>query len=452
MPKWHGRDKACSIACRNALISKNKQKYTAEQIDQVIALKKAFMTNLHIKEKTGVKLSKIKEIVKQHNLFVGREVSQKNAYSSKLSKDPDAMSKMREQYRKKVRSQTSLDRAIKIIESRGYEYVEGFTSISKPFWVKCKICKKDKETSKINTLIENSCLNCSGTGTSKQEKVIEEWINSLGLPAERFKFPKRKGGRELDIYVPSLKIGIEYCGLYWHNEDSPTPRARMYHKHKMDKADAHGIRLITIFEDEWRDRQSQVKNFVKSALNVHEKKIFARKCQIRTLKSPEAAAFLESNHIQGAGKILVAFGIFFDNDLIGVITGSSHHRKMNENELILNRLAFKDGWLVVGGASRLTSALLKYAKENGYTKLISWSDNRWSQGKVYKQLGFNLEAELGPEYSYVNGSNRESKQSCQKKNLVKRGGVGVTELEMANSLNLHRIWDCGKKRWTMDVS
>jgi hypothetical protein len=64
-------------------------------------------------------------------------------------------------------------------------------------------------------------------------------------------------------------------------------------------------------------------------------------------------------------------------------------------------------------------------------------------------MGFTLEEELPPDYSYTDGHNRFSKQSCQKKHLIKKGAVGNTEKEMAKSIGYGRIWDCGKKRWSL---
>ena len=32
------------------------------------------------------------------------------------------------------------------------------------------------------------------------------------------KSPVRKAGLELDIFYPSLKLGIEYDGYYWHKD------------------------------------------------------------------------------------------------------------------------------------------------------------------------------------------------------------------------------------------
>lgn len=110
---------------------------------------------------------------------------------------------------------------------------------------------------------------------------------------------------------------------------------------------------------------------------------------------------------------------------------------------------------MAGGSSKLLKHLLLYTKEKGFKKLLSWSDNRISEGRVYESLGFTLEGEHGPDYSYVKGQTRISKQSCQKKNLLKKGAKGTmanTEKELALTLGLHRIYDCGKKAWSIDLT
>ena len=65
--------------------------------------------------------------------------------------------------------------------------------------------------------------------------------------------------------------------------------------------------------------------------------------------------------------------------------------------------------------------------------------------------------ELKPDYSYVVGTTgkRQSKQSNKKKCLLKKGAIGTmenTELELSKTLDLHRIFDCGKKRWSINLS
>ena len=101
-----------------------------------------------------------------------------------------------------------------------------------------------------------------------------------------------------------------------------------------------GIRLITVFEDEWLEREKQVKNFLLSVINKNEKTIMGRKTQLKEVPKEDAIHFLEEAHIQGSPLFEVAFGLYHDNELIGITTGNKHHRQGHGNLFVLNRLAF----------------------------------------------------------------------------------------------------------------
>lgn len=457
-PKYNdlrlGRYQTCSKVCSNTSKKQARRynKYTEEQIQYVIKLKKELYTNSEIEDITKVNLNTIKSVIKENKLFLTKEQAQKNCYTKKLEKNPQAMLEMRNIYKNQTTSEESLQDTIKYIEDRGYTYVSGFTQKTKSLTVKCNKCLKTKKISRVYTLIENSCINCLGDfKTSKEENNIKDFIESLGLTTEKYTIPKTHG-REIDILISEKMIGIEYCGLYWHNENSPSPRDRLYHYQKMKQAEANSIRLITIFEDELNNRKSQIESFLTATLNKCKNRYYARKCHVEEIGTKEANKFLDTYHIQGAGKSTVAYGLYCNKELLGVITGSRHHRGTNNHIFVLNRLVFKRDCYVIGGSSKLLKNLINYCKENNYIKLISWSDNRWSEGQVYKKLNFILEEELHPDYSYITKSNiREPKQSNKKQDLLKKGAVGNTESEMAKSLGYKKIWDCGKKRWGMEI-
>ena len=131
-----------------------------------------------------------------------------------------------------------------------------------------------------------------------------------------------------------------------------------------------------------------------------------------------------------------------------------HNRQLDaaKKEIILDRLCFKDEYSVIGGSSKLFKACLKWAAKSGYKKIISFSDNRWSLGKVYEKMGFILEKEYGADYSYVDIKNprkRISKQS--QKNSMTNCPKGLTEYALATQRGLARIYDCGKKRWIREI-
>lgn len=280
----------------------------------------------------------------------------------------------------------------------------------------------------------------------KAQQELADWINSFGF---NFKTDYSiLDGKELDLYDPSLKLAIEYCGLFWHTELSPQPRTRNYHYEKYKKCLKKGIRLITIFEDEWKYRRPQCENILKSILGIQDKTFYARNCDVKEVIDSN---FFEQYHIQGHGRLtIITFGLWENNELIGAMSLGRHHRK--SKDLVLDRLCFANGIRIVGGASKLFSVCKKWAKMHGYDKIITWSDNRWSAGNVYPQMGFALDANLPQDYSYVELSKpykRISKQS-QKKSTVKCP-VGKTEKEFATERGLARIWDCGKKRWLINL-
>lgn len=325
----------------------------------------------------------------------------------------------------------------------GYELVSEYVNSSTKIQMKCQI-HGVFEILPSDLLGGHKCQKCSLSYSGPQSELYG-FVKGL-CPDAVVNTRIVIRPMELDIYIPSLSLAIEYCGLYWHSEEK---KGKKYHLEKLKKCNASGIRLITVFEDEWLKRKDQVKNFILSSLGKNDIKLQARKCKIGTPTKKEARDFLEENHIQGAAQFTVGFGLYHDGLLVGVITGNRHHRGINNADLVLNRLAFASRVSIAGGSSKLLKSLVSYAKANGYSKIISWSDNRWSEGNVYLKMGFTRSEDLGPDYSYFKKQSRVSKQSCQKKRLMRLTEVHSTEAEMAKSLGYGRIWDCGKIRWQL---
>lgn len=285
----------------------------------------------------------------------------------------------------------------------------------------------------------------------KTQKEIQDWLNSFGF---NFKSDHTVlGSKELDLYDSNLNFAIEYCGLYWHHENSPQPRPSNYHISKFNICKEKGIQLITIFEDEWLNNQEVIKSVILSKLGVFEKRLYARKCIAKEISKKEFTDFCDKHHVQGGNSLAkVCFGLYYQDELIGVMDLGVHHRKQTKGEMVLTRLCFKAGHQIVGGASKLFSYCVNWCKNNGIKKIISWSDSRWSNGSIYKNLNFKLEEELGSDYAYVNMSypkERISKQSQMKCNTGCPKDISEKEWALKNGLS--RIWDCGKVRWAFNV-
>ena len=135
---------------------------------------------------------------------------------------------------------------------------------------------------------------------------------------------------------------------------------------------------LIFFSDEWEDRNQQIMGFLFSKDGKGEK-LNARECIVKEIPSLEAKTFLDDNHIQISSNLsLVFFGLFYNSELVSVMSLGRHSRNISENRIVLDRFCVKRDTLVRGGASKLFVKAIKWAKEKKYDEIISFSDNRFS--------------------------------------------------------------------------
>lgn len=247
---------------------------------------------------------------------------------------------------------------------------------------------------------------------------------------------------EIDIFLPSLGLGIEVNGEYWHNEVSNDDKLHIHNKWKI--AIEKGIFIMNLNSLEILNREQQVKNFLLSKISPGVT-YYARQCLVKTIDNQIATAFINSHHIQPVkciNKNEKVYGLYYKDSLLAVMLFGIHHRK--GGDITLKRYCCEYNTNIVGGASKLFKNAVK---ENGWKHVITWSDNRFSDGNMYLQLGFLLSEQLPPDYCYWDSKNNKiiSKQQCTKKQL--QCNSNQAERERALELGLYRIWDCGKKRW-----
>lgn len=285
---------------------------------------------------------------------------------------------------------------------------------------------------------------------TQKQREIYDYIKSMGFDDVVFN-DNSIIGLELDIYVPSVKIAIEFNGSYWHSEAIvPKESARNKHFNKMKICERNGIRLIQIFEKQWEDKKRQILSFMRSACGKNINRIGARECSIS--HDPQHA-FVDEFHIQGK-PIGVEFwvNLLHNGIIVGSMSISSHHRKgSNGDEAVLSRMVFRDNFTIAGGASRMLSLAVDWCRQSGYKKLVTWSDSLITNGKSYEKMGFSIDKVYGPDYFYWDVKNNcyRSKQS-QKKSATKCPD-GMTERDWCWERGLYRIWDCGKKRWVISL-
>jgi hypothetical protein len=305
------------------------------------------------------------------------------------------------------------------------------------------------------------CLYCylENNYTSRPEqKLVDYFIENY--PDIKFIHNDRKQitPLELDLYFLGQKIGIEVCGLYWHSEVSGG-KQRIYHYNKMMKCYEKGIRLITVFEDEIRDKFDIVISRILQALGLIPVKIYARKCEVREIDNKLANKFLAEYHLQGKSGAKKRWGLFYKDKLLQVLTVGSISRKhagklrhnSSANLLELKRLASLPEVNVVGGAGKLFSRARKYALDEGFTHIKSYCDTRYSNpfNPVYEILGFKKINYTKYTPHYVKNGVRYRNQGLRK--TPEERLTGLTEWELRQAQGYDRIWDTGHITYLYEV-
>lgn len=247
--------------------------------------------------------------------------------------------------------------------------------------------------------------------------------------------------QELDIYIPDLAIAFEVDGMYWHSTEHKEPS---YHLDKTKLCQGHGITLYHIFECEWVSKRPIVESRIRSILGIYGRRIYARKCELRNVPPREAQEFFEENHLQGAARASVTYGLYAGDELVEAMSfGRPRFNKECSWEII--RMCSKLDTQIVGGAARLLAAFRSEHKGEG--RLISYADLRWSTGSVYESLGFDRTRTTPPDYWYfVDNASMTHRSAYQKHKLPDLLPVfdpALTEQEnmLANGFGI--IYDCG---------
>ena len=242
--------------------------------------------------------------------------------------------------------------------------------------------------------------------------------------------------KELDIYLPDIKLAIEVDGIWYHSANAGTdPR---YHLDKTLACEELGIRLIHFTDFEWVNKTDICKSIILSALGEYKNKIYARQCVIKEVDHNTTDNFLNINHIQGKVKSTYNLGLYYKNELVQLICLGSSRFKKNEVELL--RMCTKLNTQVVGGFSKLMM-------HQPYTEVISYLDRSKFSGNGYKAIGFTVISTSRPSYKYYKDNIEFNRIAAQKHKLPKLLGDDFnpdeTESQNMQRCGWFQVFDCG---------
>jgi len=309
----------------------------------------------------------------------------------------------------------------------------------------CKKCNPPNKSSKIQDIIRRF--------------LKENKINYL----ENYRHAIEK--KELDFYISDKKIAIEINGNYFHSERAGQ-KNKSYHINKTILCEEKGIKLIHIFEDEIILNEKIVLSKLKHILGLQSKDntVYARKCNIKIVEPKVKSKFLKENHLQGNCISKINVGLYYNNQIISIATFSQNRvslgQKSKEGEWELTRFCNLINHNIPGAFSKLLSFFIKKYKPK---KIISYCEIRYSgisnTNNMYVKNGFVLEGITKPSYWYFEKNNyifRHHRFNFRKNIILKIAQSKnistekLTEWEIAQNLNMDRIWDCGQMKYVIN--
>lgn len=253
----------------------------------------------------------------------------------------------------------------------------------------------------------NECYECNKKLLRARHPKYEQNVLSDSLK-EYNPTSIRLGRKEIDVYLSEYKIGIEYCGQYWHSEINMLPNR---HKEKHQLCVDSKIFLITLYESEWLANNERVLRYIESFLKPKKNEKFLMK----KIEHEEAAHFLSENS-PIVEKFDTCYGLFTDS-LRQVIC-------LSENQVVQ--------YVKI---DNLTGDIEELIDRLGITRLNF--NNRFIDYYWFKEM-FEPVTTTNPDFKW-----------CKREILYSTYG-DVSE-EHKQSKSLAKIYDCGRTLYALVV-
>lgn len=326
---------------------------------------------------------------------------------------------------------------LRVNETKTFELITNLDSYKNKYQHLELRCTKCNSIQSKNLAMLNRgpvCFVCNPK-SSQGEREILEYVRSLGvatISGDRTVIAPK----ELDIWIPEHNLAIEYNGLYWHSSEMKTDQK--YHQQKVAACSSVGVRLLSVYEDEWRDKRQLVEAMIKHRLGLVTNKFHARKLSIVELTNTQASDFFDHNHLEGHVRASIIYGLVQHDQLVAAMSLRTPFHKQYQGMYEVARSCVAANCVAMGWIGKLTSACLKYAKTNGKRGLMTYVDNRVGSGFGYKEAGWKLiKSDTGPRFWWTDFINRYNRFK-----IKANSANGITQAQAACEAGVVPIWGC----------
>jgi len=257
------------------------------------------------------------------------------------------------------------------------------------------------------------------------ETIIEVILNNLG---EEFVFNKKLKclNYKPDFVIRDYLI-IEADGLMYHSDLYNNDKK--YHKTKHDNYVDNGYLPLFFRSDEIIGKTEIVQSIIESKLGISKNKIYARKCEVvKDKKSSHYKEWFQKNHLMGNGSGRV-YSLTYSGKTVACmsIVKKKTHIEVSRFSNLLNTT-------VVGGFSKL---LKQFVIDLNPSEVVSFVDMRYGNGQSLEKLGFVEKS------NYMSFKWTDFNKTYHRMKYKSNSGY---------DFNMHKIWDCGQKRFSLKIN
>lgn len=269
--------------------------------------------------------------------------------------------------------------------------------------------------------------------SSNHSDIEMEIVSELGL--EKLNGGVSAGGAS---YRPDFKISetiyLNVDGLYWHSQK--VDRDKKYHFQLRQRFEAEGLRVIQFRANEIKNQMPIVRSIIDNAMGRTAKRVYARKCTVRSVDPSTARQFLKQNHMMGPSNSRF-IGLYHGQDLVSVVGF-----KVKNGTADIDRFASLTGHSVVGALSKLISHICRSEK---LKRIEYWVDLRYGTGRSLEKIGFEKSHDV-LSWQWTDFKNTYHRSKCRA-NMDSRS---LSQAEHAEELRLSQIYDAGQRLYFKD--
>ncbi|HYH55043.1 MAG TPA: hypothetical protein VD772_00440 [Anseongella sp.] len=237
----------------------------------------------------------------------------------------------------------------------------------------------------------------------------------------------------LGTEVPGLTFQFHYLPRSPRDETAPSRW-----QEQQEDASRNGLRLVHIWEDQWK-RQRQIVlprlgSMLGQSLRIHGRETLAGKVDAAT-----ARRFFGENHLLVPLSGRHRFGLFYKQELVSLAAFSGARIMKSKSPAYrsfeLLRFCHAGSRLVVGGLSKLLAA---FAETFHPEDIMTYIDLDWSEGGAFLNTGFLPSGKTPPQVFWIN-----PEEGIRYYPGRLPAGLGEAAPEQLQEAGYFRIYNCG---------